>query len=163
MKDYIISVCLTAIVSAIAAFLTPTSKRGELLPYVRLVSSFVIICVIISPLPRLASCDPSGAAESFIEGLELPDESFYEENAYKSLSKLNAAYLEAAIGDAVCQKFGIDGQCLTVKAQYDITNEQTKYTRILVLLHGKAVLKDPRQIEKYVTEISSIPCDCALG
>lgn len=163
MKDYIISVCLTAIVSALAVFLTPVAKKGDLLPYVRLVSSFAIICVIISPLPYLASCDPSDKAESIINDLELPDESFYEEITYKSLSKLNAAHLEAAVSDAVCQKFKIEPADLKVKVQYNITNEQTEYTRILILLYGKAALKNPIQIEKYVTEISDLPCDCALG
>ena len=163
MKEYIVSVCLTAIVSSVAVLVTPTLKKGELSPYVRLVSSFVLICVIISPLTNIAPCDPESKIDSFIDGLDLPDDNFYESGTLDALSKLNATCLEAAVRDALCQKFSLDETDIKIEAQYSFTEEKTEYTRILVLLHGKAVLKDPKQIEKYVTEISGIHCDCALG
>ena len=163
MKEYIISVSLTAIVAMIASAVTPTIKRGEIAPYVRLVSSFVIICVIISPFTVLSSCDLKADADSFISKLELNSSDFYEKITAETLSKLNAIQLSSALTSAICEKFEIEADDVTVEIQYTVSNEKTEYSRILVLLYGKAIFKDSQRIEKYINELCEIECDCAVG
>ena len=163
MKEYIISVSLTAVVAMIASALVPTVKRSELAPYVRLVSSFVIICVIISPLSKLTSCDPKASTDSFISSIKAQHPDVYEQSTYSALSKLSALQLSAALSNDICERFDIDASDLKLELQYTVNGDKAEYSHILVLLYGKAIFKNPAEIEKYVSGLCSVKCDCAIG
>ena len=162
MKSYIISVILTAVGAFVAVKLSPDGRGGTFSPYVRLISSLALICVMISPITSLLSCDVEASVEDIMSKIELESYGFYESGMTVSLSKINASTLSNVLSEKICEKFDLERDNVSVEVKYTVTPEKTEYNKILVLLSGKAIFKNPREIENFVYEICNISCDCAL-
>ena len=162
MKSYVISVALTAIAATLAIHISPHGKGSAFLPYIRLVSSLVLISVVILPLSKLRSCEVENAVGDFLDSLPLPEYEFYESEMLISLSAMSATQLESALKAVICEKYGIESDDISVFAEYTVNSERTEYSRVLVLLSGKAIFKNAGDIEDFVKELCGVKCDCAI-
>ena len=162
MKTYILTIIGVALVSAAVIILTP--KNQGILKHVKFLASVALVCVLAEPIFALVSELGTNGIDSFlneIDTLTETDEN-YESIFYENLSKLSANELQTELKKQVCAKFGIDEKNLNIRAEYSSSGEGIKFSRILITLSGAAILKDPREIESYVKDLTNLHCDCVI-
>ena len=153
---------MTSVAAFVTVYLSPEGKNGTLSACTRLVSTLALICVIVSPLNALKDCDSKIGTDDFLSGIDFPTNADCDALMTDKLSSLNAAQLELSLSTLICQRFGIGEADVEVNVEYSVTDSKTEFSRVLVLLSGKGIFKDPRSIEEYVYGLCRVPCDCAL-
>lgn len=162
MKAYIISIIGAALVSVGINALTPDGKNGGLSKHTRFLCALVLLCVLIAPflnfIKGLTEQDPSSIYDGFLTDAVPDAEVIFKDK----LSSYSASLLESKLSELISDHFSIDEDLITVRAEYVTEEESLRFTRIVVILSGGAIFENPYRIEKYVTEQTSLPCDCVI-
>ena len=159
MRRYFLSVILAALFGGVCEEVLP--ENSSVRPYMKLVTGICVLAVLVLPLKDfligLGSFFTSVELESFFpdEGDLHPYESVFEE----SLSRFSVAEAEDALAELLIERFQMqEGSC---RAEIRI-GEAGEVTHVLVCLSGFSMLKDPREVGAFVSELLSCPCDVAV-
>lgn len=164
MKEYIISIVLVSLICSIVKIISPGGEGEGLSRHIKLVCGLCIICVIINPLLGAvewlknfdfsAISDVSGTEDKYEEY-----ESIF--SGYLTLSQSD--YIKTQIKDMLQKEFDIDPSDVDVMLYIKEENGEKKLERVTLLLHSKAALKDPVEIEEHVSGMTACEVVVAVG
>ena len=162
MGEYIYSVVCVSAAIGIASAVAPEGIRGGLKKHMKLIAGLCLLCVMIGPIVGAIDTirDTFDAATEGING-EGEDLRGGYENIYKSY--LEGEYgdnVALAVKDCLLERFSIPGDECRVRVDFD--NELIEPEKITVILSGRSVLRDPKEIKSFVRETFGCECSCAV-
>ena len=163
MRNYLIALLSASLLSALIAILSPSGEKGGTEKHMRLISSLFLICVLISP------------AKSALKGLEeliggeivptLPDykdQPSYEDQMEQALGDASTAYFTEMLTQMLEKRFEItpgEVRCIVVWSEED---GATTPKQVTVVLSGKAIWKNPQDMEAFVEGLLGCSCSSAI-
>ena len=153
MREYIFSIIGASLIAAVITLFLPEGR--EISKYVKLLVSLAVICVIANPFGN-----SSGKLEisEFFSSL-IPEQSVGgEEKYYGVLTDIGERELEKKLQTLICEKFSISADDIEITVEAHEENGVLTLDRVAVGLYRAAVLKNPYEIEEYVSEL--VGCDC---
>ena len=161
IKTYILSIFATALLITVVDILVPTGSGNGLSKHLKLVSSLVFVCILISPTVSLAQRLTEFANGDWNFEIESDMEEYYSEELQNALDNASRQYFEGMLTDTLCKEFEIIEDDIRTHVEWDGTGEDLQPQKVTVILSGKAIWKDPSKIEAYVTSL--LGCDCATA
>ena len=160
IKVYILSIFATAILITVVDILAPSG--GGLSKHLRLVSSLVLVCVLISPTVSLAQKLKDFANGEWNFEIEGDVENHYSEELQNALDGASLEYFTGMLEQTLCEEFAIAEDELRVQIEWIGDGENLHPQKVTVVLSGKAIWKNPAQIEEYVTSLLGCACVSAI-
>ena len=156
MKAYFFSLIASALCIAFISMLSPD---GSIAKYIRLLTSLLFICLLLSPIRELSGILQSiaGGEISFPE-MEIPSREEATEELDALLDSTSKAYFLQSLTQHLEREFAIDSGNVRCIATWEDSNGQTRPLRITVILSGSAIWKNPKELESYVCNL--IGCEC---
>lgn len=122
MKSYIISICVSAVIVALADILSPRTHQK----YIRILLGFLMLTVILSPLPAIRKIKLEPLAEKTTENTEI-----FAENISKKLKE----GVELDIAERLKNEFGI---ICTASVELD-TDDEGKIRGVMSIFLSKKI------------------------
>ena len=157
IKAYLLSIFATALLITVVDILAPASAGG-LSKHLKLVLSFVFVCVLISPTVTLAErllAFSNGDWEFDIEG---DIEDHYSSELQDALDNASRDYFEGMLTQTLCNEFEIAEDDLRVRVEWDGVGESLRPQKVTLILSGNAIWKNSAKMEEYVSSL--LNCDC---
>ena len=159
MREYLMSVICAAITVGVIGALIPEGEGGGLRRHVGFIGALCVTAILISPASRLLR---------FLGDLSVDDLDIYSgqsadayENEYKKyLQSLGERELSDGIAAAICDKFDIPDSLCHVNARIYEYDGHAVAQQVTVILSGSALLRDPYEIEAFVSEM--LGCECRV-
>ena len=158
IKAYIISIFATALLITVVDILAPTGANNGLSRHLKLISSLVFVCLLISPTVSLAERLGEFAKGNWEFGIEGEIEDHYSEELQNALDNASQQYFEGMLTKTLCEEFQIAEDDLRVRVEWEGEGEHLRPQKVTVILSGKAIWKNPAKIEEYVSSL--LNCDC---
>lgn len=164
MKTYLITIVLSSLLAILVGMLAPDGDKGGVFKHMRLLTSLFLVCVLISPLQE---------SIKYLQGLlngsiELPwldgseDKSGYEQEMNEALENASTSYFTQMLTQMLEAQFSIATGDLRCQIQWETQNESLSPVHVTVILSGRAIWKDTREIEDFVSELLGCPCVSAI-
>ena len=160
MKEYLFSLVFASILASLFVLLCPAGRGME--KSFRTVVSLLLLLAVFSPLVRAL-----GDLESFDFGdmseiLGAAEEEHSSDRLVESLERYGAEYVNAEIRADVCSAFEIADENCRAVASFEMREGAICLRRISIILSGKAIWRDPHEIEDYVEEKYGCRCVTAV-
>ena len=163
MKEYFLSLFLSAIVIALVGILSPGKTSGGIARHLRLVSSLFLLCVLISPV--------STAMDRVLDWLQngdsilIPEDSpsiDYGDLASDALDEASRAYFANMLTRTLSEEFSIPSGELHCTVEWETCDGTPSPSHVTLLLSGSAIWRDPTPLKNAVQALLSCPCDIAI-
>ena len=162
MKNYFLTLIAASLVAVLVGILSPDGERVGIAKHMKLLTSLFLVCVLINPLQ-------SGIVglQKLMNGeLSLPelDGSGQEDHLQQMEDVLNGAsvnYFCDMLTETIEGQFSIEKGSVRCLVEWEQTGETLTPGRVTVILSGKAIWKDPREIEAFVSEL--LGCECVTA
>ena len=158
IKAYMISIFATALLITVVDILAPTGTGGGLSRHLKLVSSLVFVCILISPTVSLAQRLGEFANGNWELDIEGDIEDHYAEQLQNALDDASREYFAGMLTKTLCEQFDIIEDDIRVHVEWIGEGENLRPKKVTVVLSGKAIWKNPAKIEEYVSTL--LDCDC---
>ena len=158
IKVYMLSIFATALLITVVDILAPTGNGGGLSKYLKLVTSLVFVCILISPTVSLAQRLGDFANGNWEFEIEGDVEDHYSAELQDALDNASKEYFEGMLKQTLCKEFDIAEDDLRVRVEWDGEGEKIRPQKVTLLLSGKAIWKDPAKMEGFVSSL--LDCDC---
>ncbi len=163
MKDYLLTLIAAALVAALVGILSPDGERGGIAKHLKLLTSLFLICVLISPLHSVLT----GLKDLANGNLSLPNfdvgtEDDYRQQMDAALDGATESYVSDMLTQTLESQFSITTGDVSCRVEWAREGETLKPTRVTVILSGKAIWKDPKPIEDFVSELLGCECRTAI-
>ena len=162
IKSYVLSIFATALLITVVDILAPTGTGSGLSKHLKLVTSLVFVCVLISPTVSLAQRLMELANGNLDFEIEEDMEDYYSNELQNVLDDASRQYFEEMLTDTLCKEFEIVEDDIRIHVAWDDTDESLRPQKVTVILSGKAIWKDPAKIEAYVTSLLGCACATAI-
>ncbi len=161
MRQYISIWIAVVVLAVLAEWLIPGGKQGKMTGHIR----FLIgLCLIVSFLP---------AAKAGMEFLiDLGDESFpavsdktdavYQDAFSEQISHVTQEAVENWVYEMLEQRYAVPRDHCAVVAHMVTIENLPQIQKISIVLKRTAILQNPHVIEKYVTDMLSVPCSVSV-
>lgn len=159
MREYLMSLIMAALIVGLIGVLVPEGDGGGLRRYVTFVGCLCVLILLISPITRVlgfvGELSDGGFDISFDKQRDEYDERFKQ-----YIMSLGEESITAELTDIICEKFDISEQECHVKVDTYDAQGQMAIGCVTVILSGKAIFRDPYEIEQYITDL--LGCECAV-
>ncbi len=155
---YVLSIFATALLITVVDILAPTGTGAGLSRHLKLVTSLVFVCVLISPTVSLAEKLKDFANGEWDFEIEGDIEDHYSSELQNAMDNASREYFEEMLKMTLCQQFEIADDDIRVRVGWVGAGENLRPEKVTVILSGKAIWKNPAKIEEYVTSL--LGCDC---
>ncbi len=145
-----------ALIAGVISVIVPGNGEG-FKKYVTLIGSLCVLCVILSPVTELLGVMTDFADGGFSEWYEDTEEE-YGGKYNKFLMSVGKDNVEDGITSLLYEQFGIPENECSVSAVVEEKNGELAIVSIDIILTGKSVLKDPYEVEKYISGL--LDCQC---
>jgi hypothetical protein len=158
MREYLLNIVFVALVAGVTQMLAPASSKSGIGKYVKFLSDLCVLCALTLPISDMYS--HIGEIKDYVIEIFDSEVDYYDE--YKgifqeNLDDLTKDELCSKISGLVREKFGIsEGD---VKVNVIFSGEKLKTVEIF--LGGAAILKNPYEIESYVSSL--LKCEVTVG
>ncbi len=154
MNAYFLSLLGAALLAALIGMLSPDGGLGKTL---RLLTSLVLVCIIVAPIPGLIT------KWNEIPGQTENEYQFdFSEQSQTALDSAARSYFARALTAHLEETFDIpQGEIRCIISWSELENE-TKPQHITLILSGSAKWKNPKTIQSYVSELLGCSCDSAI-
>ena len=158
IKAYVLSIFATALLITVVDILAPTGSNSGLSKYLKFVMSLVFVCILISPTISLANRFLEIANGDWELNIEGDVEDYYSSELQDALDNASKDYFEDMLTLTLCKEFDILEDDLRVRVEWTSENENLHPKKVTIILSGKAIWKNPANIEEYVSSL--LGCDC---
>ena len=158
IKTYLLSIFATALLITVVDILSPSSVGSGLSKHLKLVLSFVFVCVLISPTVSFAEHLLEFANGNWEFGVEEDVENQYATELQNALDDASKDYFEGMLNQTLCKEFEIADGDLRTHVEWTGESENLRPKKVTLILSGKAIWKDAGKMEAYVTSL--LGCDC---
>ncbi len=156
MREYLVSLSMTALIVAFASVLSPDGKMKK---SVSLALSLILISALVLPLfNALANLDDVNY-NLHIDFKETED----GEIANDSLEKTTKDAVNLGIKRALCERFDIEEDCVSVDTELKIIGSEVIFLRVDVHLTGTGIFSDLPRIKKYIKSSLGAECEVYLS
>ena len=160
MRTYFLSLILVSLFGGICGELLP--ENGGLRPHLKLVTGLCLVAVLVLPAKDLLRemgdfFVDLGAGEYLAEHQSEAD---FSHIFADSLSRSGAEAAGELLSERLTEVFALKKDTCRAEIYFSDDGEPS---RVLVCLSGASVLQSPYEIEAYVNELLSCPCDVAVG
>lgn len=159
IKTYLLSIFATALLITVVDILAP---GGGLSKHLKLVTSLVFICILISPSLAFAERLKDFANGDWELAIEGDMEEHYSSELQNALDDASKEYFENMLELTLCKEFDIAEDNLRVAVEWIGDAENLRPQKVTVILSGKAIWKNPAKIEEYVTSLLGCTCVSAI-
>ena len=159
MREYLMSLIVASLIVGLIGVLVPEGDGGGLRRYVTFTGSLCVLILLISPVTRVlgfvSELSDGGVDVSFENRADEYDEQFKQ-----YITSLGEESITSELTDIICKQFDIsDKECHVKVDTYDAQGEMA-IGHVTVILSGKAIFRDPYEIEQYITEL--LGCECTV-
>lgn len=161
MKQYLLNILTLSLACGLLDMLTPAGEREGLRRGVRLLAGLCLLCVMIRPLTDLRDAVLSLDLGAWARGAEHEAETEYERLMEQKLTAVSRAQLHEDVLTLLCEQLGIARENCTLTLEMDDTAQTLTVRRVWIVLHGSAVLRDPREISAAVE--AALGCECIVS
>lgn len=163
MKEYLLTLVAAALIAALIGILSPDGERGGIAKHLKLLTSLFLICVLISPLHSVLT----GLKDLANGNLSLPNfgtdtEDDYRQQMDEALDGATESYFSDMLTQTLESQFSIATGDVACRVEWVREGETHKPLRVTVILSGKAIWKDPKPIEDFVSELLGCECRTAI-
>ena len=158
IKAYIISIFATALLITVVDILTPAGSGSGLSRHLKLVTSLVFVCILISPTVSFVERIREFANGNWEFDIEGKVEDHYSSELQDALDNASKEYFGEMLKGTLCEEFEIVEDDLRVRVDWIGDGENLHPKKVTVILSGKAIWKNPAKIEEYVSSL--LNCDC---
>ena len=158
IKAYLLSIFATALLITVVDIFAPTTNGGGLARHLKLVTSLVFVCILISPTVSLAQRLGEFAKGNWEFDIEGDIEDHYSSELQDALDNASRDYFEGMLTQTLCKEFEIAEDDLRVRVEWVGEGENLRPKKVTVILSGKAIWKNPAKMEEYVSSL--LDCDC---
>ena len=162
MAQYIYIWMTVAVLAALAELISPGGRQGRLTGHVRFIAG---LCVLVALLPAVK--EGISRVKTFGEdGYEiiLPDgKQDYGAYFEEGLEGITREQCEKWVYDVLEGHFAIQRE--DVGVLITVNTPETGYpeiTGVSICLYGKAMLKDPHEIQRYIEACLGVPCTISV-
>ena len=157
MTDYILSLVSASIAVSLLSILAPDASG--IAKHVRLIASLFLICVLISPIGTfLGGLRALANGEVTLPEWSLPSEEETEKQFQAALNTASKAYFLDSLTQLLASEFSLQAGDIRCTANWSDEGDTPTPTKITVLLSGKAIWKNPTEIEAFVRDL--LDCEC---
>ena len=168
LTKYILPVIFTALIAAVAEFLSPAGEGNGLSNHIKLVAGLCITIALLSPIRDGFDLLQGVVNGEYIE--ELPEEILPSDglsNDYNSvfserLESLTRAELEEEIRRVLNSEFDISDDNARIITELSDANGTVTLKRITVVLSKNAVFKNPHKINERLSSYFNCECEVAI-
>lgn len=161
ITSYILSLIATVFVATLVGILAP-SGDGGLARHLRLLTSLVLICVLISPILSIAEEVRDLLDGNFtFEGDTGVDED-YASALEESMNATSKHYFVQMLTQTLAERFSIAEDDIRCRVEWTEEKDNLHPSRVTVILSGRAIWKNPTEIEAYVTSLLGCECVSAI-
>lgn len=158
---YILSLIATVFAVTLVGILAPGGDGGSA-RHLRLLTSLVLICVLISPALSLAEGvrdlldgnfafeDDAGVGEDYSSALR------------ESMNATSKHYFVQMLTQTLAERFFIAEDDIRCRVEWKTEGENLRPTLVTVVLSGRAIWKNTAEIEQYVTSLLGCECISAI-
>ena len=159
IKTYLLSIFATALLITVVDILAP---GGGVSKHLKLVTSLVFVCILISPSLAFAEKLKDFANGDWEFAIEGDMEEHYSSELQNALDDASKEYFENMLELTLCKEFDIAEENLRVAVEWIGDAENLRPKKVTVILSGKAIWKNPAKIEEYVTSLLGCTCVSAI-
>lgn len=166
MKEYVLSVVITAAFAGGIIAFTPSGRNGGMEKHMKLLTALALICVTVSPLISfLTSLKDFRLSDISVDSFANTEKIEADRVFSESLAEYSCRELETQLESILCREFSVDKRDIAVTCEYGFMNDglSVELKRTVVCLYGIAIFKDPYGIEARVSELTGVYCDCIVG
>ena len=160
MTTFVYGLMLVGVSATLAEWLTLGGEGSAMKGHLRLVIGLCVLVACIYPL---------GEGITYLKNLALGDlqvnlpsqnqnHEDYQHMFDQYLSDTGGQEIKDWVEDTMSQVFGIDKDLCEVLVEMDTSQGIPQVTEVYITLRGKAVFKNPHQIEAYIA--SHLSCVC---
>ena len=161
MTTYLTTLITASLTISLVTLLSPQGERAGIAKHMRLLTGLFLICLLISPMCRIIEelYNADGGTLQ-IPGIEQdqPSKDSYQEQLDQAMRQASTSYFTQMLTQMIESQFAISEGNIRCTVEWDRNEETSIPKRITVVLSGKAIWKDPREIEAFVTNL--IGCEC---
>ena len=161
MKNYLMYIIIVSLCVSVLNLLIPKGKG--LYKYIKLIGMLVILVSIISPIPEILDkfdMDILDEIRGDILNNDGTDNIEYSEMLNEYLHTYSIEQYKLQIKELLYDKFGIDKNECDINVNIISEEGKLEVSDLQILLLGKAIFKNPYEIEDYFKEL--IGCDCRV-
>lgn len=158
MSGYLLSVIAAAVVVGVIGALAPAGEGDGLKKAVCFVGALCVLCVLIAPVGEFL-----GWLGNLGDGIELlwnneSAEQQYEQQYKDYLMSFGADSISEALAEHICQHFDIPEEQCHVRVMTGERQGELCVDSVTVILSGGALLRDPYEIENYISGLFDCRC-----
>ena len=163
MKAYLLTLLAASMVTALVGILAPSGEKGGIEKHMKLLTSLFLVCVILAPLSDLLG-KWNGSPEN---GLLPAPESGSQENSYKeqmeqALQAASSTYFIKLLTGLLEEEFDIAHGEVVCSVQWSQSGDSLTPSHVTLILSGRAIWKDPRPMEAFVSDLLGCSCNSAI-
>ena len=160
MKSYLLTLLFTSLVIAMVNLLTPHGERGGTEKHMKLLTSLLLLTLLVAPLGNAVT-----GLREWINGSLLPPwaENKAEEFESEVQEELHAAskkYFTEMLTQTLEKSFEIETG--NIRCSVIWKKDESAPEKITVILSGKAIWKDPKEIREFVSQLTACECTVAI-
>lgn len=156
MQVYVIRILTMSLLCSLVEMLAPIGEREGLRRMVRLAAALCLLCLMIEPLREVRDALKAFDLGAWAAGMEREAEEDYARLMEEKLTAVSREQVETIVGELLEEKFAVSGEECTVTVDWESK-------RVWISLRGRALLRDPREIEAAIEERLACSCTVSAG
>ena len=157
MKAYFLSILGAGLLSAMVGLLAPAATQKHL----KLVSSLLLVCVLVAPLPRALQA-LQGLSDELTNDADGSLTTDYEKELQQALQTASGSYFAEALTTLLCNRFSIPAGELRCAVRWVEDGDALRPLSVTLILSGSAIWKNPAEMEDFVTQLLGCECVSAI-
>ena len=157
MKTYLLSLLGASLAVALIGILAPAGASKHM----KLISSLILICVLIAPLPKAIGSVWSMVEDFTEQGGQSGSSSDYNGQMQEAVNSASKTYFAQTLTQLLEQQFSIPPGEVRCSIRWAEGTEQLQPQKITLILSGSAIWKNPNDMEKFVSEL--LGCECVTA
>ena len=163
MKTYLVTLITASMALALVGILSPRGAKDGIAKHMRLLTAFITVCILIAPLrDAIASLGGILSGDTELPWEEPQEDERYEQQMNEALQNASTSYFTQMLTEMLQSRFEIADGEIRCAVTWEQDNEMLSPVRVTVILSGRAIWKDPAQIEAFVSELLGCECVSAI-
>lgn len=162
IKTYLLSVIGASLFAALIGILTPKGEGDGIGKHMRLLTSFFLICVLISPLKNVTQALSGWISGDVVFPWEEENlESDYREQMDAAIESASKEYFTNTLTETLRAQFSMESGSVRCQVKWESAGAELRPSRVTVILSGASIWKNPEHIENFVSDL--LGCECVTA
>lgn len=162
MGEYFSSIIAVSLLCGVIEALAPHTSGLD--RHVRRIGLLIILCIALSPLSDLIGSISDGLLDDLKNEISGKDEMSedYRERLNEYLNNYSAELLKGELYGILSERFSIPQEECEIILEPEYANGQYCVAKVVILLSGGSIFKNPYNIEDYIADLLSCKCEVLI-